>query len=481
MNKKSTMNNFLQKAKENKFITTIERLLLGKFFPFVLIPISLLCYYLNLDIVMIYIIGILGTFIFIFLDDISPIVTVFLFMMLVVSDKNSTLIFGGTSGYYFKTANLVQIFLVIAVFSSSAIYRVVHNIVKKNFRVDAVFWSLCAFAVALLLNGVSAKDYVAKNLLYGFIMALCFCGIYAALKDSINVSKDSFLKIAYGFFAFGITVVIELGIKYITTENLIVGNTINRELLSFGWGIWNTIGTYIVLCIPFTVYIASKEKLGFIFVLASVVIFFAAVMTCSRQSIVGALISYPASLVLLFVKGKNRLKNAIAMMIAVGILVVFLLSYDYNIFKYFAELFKKIMINGEFSGNGRKRIWEEALEHFKSSPVFGAGFYVNTSASHYSGLGFIPKMMHNTFMQLLSSCGIIGFIVYLSHRVATGISYLKNITVERTYLAIVIVVFLMICLFDNNIFNIFPTIIYASLIAMLVASENKSLNNSLLK
>ena len=475
------MINFLQKAKENKVVKFLKNLLLSKFFPFILIPISLLCYYLSLDVVMIYIIGILGTLIFLFFEDTSPIVSVFLFMALLVTDKNSPLILDGKSDYYFQTANLVQIFLVISIFASAAVIRLIINIVKKKFEIEPVFLGLCAFAVALLLNGIFVKDYIAKNMLYGLIMALCFCVLYGALKDSIIVDSDSFLRIAYGFFAFGITLVIELVVKYIATENIVVGNTINRNLLTFGWGIWNTMGMYLVLCIPFTVYLAGKERLGFIFALASVVLFSAAIMSCSRQSIIGAVVVFPASLVLLFVKQKNKLKNAIAMLIAVGILIVFLLTYDYNLFKYFAELFKKIMVDGEFSGNGRRRIWEEALENFKSSPIFGTGFYVSSSAAHFSGLNLVPTMMHNTIMQILSSCGIVGLIAYLSHRVTTGISYLKNITVERTYLVFSIIGFLLICLFDNHLFNIFPTIIYACFIAVLVGSERKSTFNQLLR
>lgn len=468
------MNEFLQKEKINKFIGLIKNLLSSKFFPLIFIPISLLCYYLGLDMLMIYIIGILGTLIFVLSDDVSPVVAVFLFMTILISGDNTTSIWAdSTADFYFKTANLVQIFIIIAMFASSAIYRVVLNIVKKKFSIGSVFLSLCALSAVLILNGVFSKDYSAKNLLYGFILALCFAGIFTAVKDNIS-GRESFIKIAYGFFAFGIVLAIELAVKYFTTDNIIADGTINRELLTFGWGIWNTMGMYLVLCIPFVVYLAGKEKFGFVFAIVSVIIFVAAVMTCSRQSIIGAFISYTLCLLLLFIKGKNRIINAATMLVMVVIVVVFLLSYNYNLFKYFVQLFKKIMVDGEFSGNGRKRIWLEAIENFKSAPVLGAGFYAKLSASHFSGLNFIPTMAHNTVVQLLSCCGIIGLIVYLSHRVLTCLSYFKNITVERTYLMLAIVVFLIICLFDNHIFNIFPTIIYSCLIAMLVGSEKKN-------
>ena len=50
---------------------------------------------------------------------------------------------------------------------------------------------------------------------------------------------------------------------------------------------------------------------------------------------------------------------------------------------------------------------------------------------------------------------------------------MKNVTVERAFIAATIGAMLIISLFDNHIFNIFPTIIYSSLIAVLTAGEHK--------
>ena len=467
------MYEILQKAKANKYIGLLKNFLSNKFFPLILIPISLLCYYLSLDIVMIYIIGILGTLIFLLLEDISPIVSVLLFMTIFVSDKHTTLTMAGGSDYYYRTAILVQIFIIMVILIASAVYRLILDLSKRKFSLNPIFFSFCALAVVLLINGIFSKGYSTKNLLYGLIMALCFLGIFSVVKDKIIFNTDSFVKIAYGFFAFAFVLVIELTVKYFTVENIFADGKINRELLTFGWGIWNTIGMYLVLCLPFVVYLAGKEKYGFIFAIASEVVFFASIMSCSRQSIIGALVVYPLCLLIMFTKGKNRLKNAGLMLAVLAVFIVFVLSFNYSLLKYFAELFKKIMADGELSGNGRMRIWKEALAHFKSAPIFGVGFYVDTSAAHFSGLNFIPKLMHSTIMEFLSSCGIVGLIVYLAHRVLTVISYLKDITVERTYLILAIAVFLIISLFDNHLFNIFPTIIYSCLIAALASSENK--------
>ena len=80
-------------------------------------------------------------------------------------------------------------------------------------------------------------------------------------------------------------------------------------------------------------------------------------------------------------------------------------------------------------------------------------------------------MCHNTILQLLSSCGIVGLIAYLIHRTQTVISFFRKITLQRSFIALTILSILVISLFDNHIFNIFPTIIYGALTAIFEKSE----------
>ena len=101
----------------------------------------------------------------------------------------------------------------------------------------------------------------------------------------------------------------------------------------------------------------------------------------------------------------------------------------------------------------------------------GSGFYVHYT---YTGaLGFFPKMCHNTVLELMAACGIVGLAVYLVHRVQTVISFFKNITMERSFIALTILPILILSLLDVHIFVIFPTLIYSGLLAVLIKSQNK--------
>lgn len=465
--------NTASKLKECAFIKALKYFLSSRFFPFLMAGLSLLCYFMGWDLTMICVVGITGTLILLLLEDASPIITVFLFMSIVISYENSPSPNAGSSEYYFRTGAVALICIVIAFMACAALYRMILAIAKKRFKITPIFIGFATFSIILLLNGIFSENHIAKDFLYGFLMMLCFFVIYILIKDSIMQNNGSFVTVAYGFAAFALTLITEVLVVYATADGIMQDGWIDRSLIRFGWGVYNTMGMFLVMCVPFVLFLAGKEKYGWIFTLLSAMLFVVSFMSCSRQAIVGIVLTYPVCAIYTLVKGKNRISNICvlaACLIGGGILVA--VFKDIAI-EYFKDLFKAIMDNGELSGSGRMRLWKEAIGFFKSAPVFGVGFYVEFSYNPQSGLGFIPFMCHNTVLQLLSSCGIIGLIVYAAHRVQTVISYTKNASHERTYLIFTIFSFLIICLFDNHIFNIFPTILYGCLIAMLDRTETQ--------
>lgn len=467
------MNKTLEKIKSFAFIKAISAFIYSKYFPFLTAAVTLLCYYLGWDVVLIYYIGLCGIFILLFMDDVSPIISVLLFMSILVSLKNTPSNSMGDSDYYFRTANLVQIITVITLFISAAVARIALTVIQKRFTLTQIFYGLCGFAAVLLINGLFSKDYNPKNMLYGLIMASCFLGIYSAVKDNVKMDGEGYERIAYAFLALSVTLLIELIVAYITTDGIFVNGSVNRGLLIFGWGVYNTFGVMLVMCIPSVIFLAGKKNFGFVYTLYSFVLFIAAFMCFSRQAMVGAVAIYPFLMVMLFIKGKNRLANVcIFSAAAVAGIILFIIYFD-NVINFFNEIFANIIVGGELNGSGRTRLWREALENFSTYPLLGKGFYVTFSYTGNSGLGFIPLMCHNTILQLMSCSGIIGLGAYLIHRTQTVLSFCRNINTERGFIAITILAMLIICLFDNHIFNIFPTIIYSALVAVLVQNEDK--------
>ena len=331
------MNNTLAKIKNSAFVKTANTLLGSKYFPFVTAAFSVLCYYLGWDIVFIYYICITGAFIALFSDDVTPVISLLLFINVLVSLKNTPSVTMGSSDYYFRTEIIVQAGILVGIFILAAVFRLAVTAAQKKFKPTPVFFGLCAFAAVLFLNGIFSREYTPKNLVYGVIMAACFLGIFAAMKDNLKLDSEGYEKIAYAFLALSFLLVIELLIAYATCENLFVDGKINRGELIFGWGVYNTMGMLLVLCIPSIIFLAGKKKYGFVYTLYSFFMFVAIFLSCSRQAMVCGVFIYPFCVLALLLKGKNRLANIIILSAAVLAGIILLAVFHNQVFSFFKE------------------------------------------------------------------------------------------------------------------------------------------------
>ena len=453
-------------------VKVLKRALASKFFPFATAAVNLLCYYLGLDLVMIYYTAVVGVLILVLCDDLSPLISVFLFMNVMISKQHSPSYTTGGSQYYFQTAVLAQIIVLICAVVAGAVYRITKTFVKKKFKPTPTFYGLCALAAALILNGIFSENYKPLDIMYGAFMAFFFLGIFVLMKDNVKPGKELYERIAFAFIALSAVLLIELAVTYATTENLISDGNINRNLIMFGWGIYNTYGMLMTMCIPAALFLAARYKHGYLFTAYSIILLAAAVLCMSRQSMLASPVIFLICVIILLVKGKYRLQNLIICGVAIAVAAVLTGVFHTKVEKFLAGIFSNIKVGGELDGSSRASLWSTAFLNFLSAPVFGSGFYVDLpQALPMVGLDIIPPMYHNTFMQLLGACGIAGLLAYVVHRIQTVISFLKNITLERTYIAITILALLIISIVDNHMFYLFPTIVYSSLLSVLIKSE----------
>ncbi len=461
------------KFNKSAVLNAVKSVLSSRFFPFLTAAVVLTCYYLGWDLVIFYYIAAAGILMLLLLDDVSPIIGVFLFMNVMISRKNSPSSTVNASNYYSQTANVVQIIVIISLFVLAVFYRVVLTGAKRKFKPTPIFYGLCVLAVAFVMNGVASAEYDLKNLAYGVFMAFFFLVIFTLMKDNVTPSKATFERIAWAFIALSVLLLIELTVAYLK-YGVIKDGHFYRTKLMFGWGIYNTMGMLLVFCIPSAAYLAGKYKYGFPFTVYAFVLFVASFFSLSRQAMLGAAVIYPVCTVILLVKGKNMITNLlITAACLIACIVVLGLKQDV-LLDYIIKTFKALFVDGELNGNGRMEIYRAAVNNFKSAPVFGTGFFVEIpGAANFVGLSIIPARYHNTFLQMLGACGALGITAYGVHRVQTIICYFKNLTVERTLIALTVCSLLLVSLFDNHMFNLLPTLVYSSLIAVLVKSQPK--------
>ncbi len=468
------MTKTFQTIKNSAPMKIIAGFLASRFFPFITAALIIACYYASLDIVAIIYIGITGTLIFLLLDDVSPILTDLLFMSVFVSYKNTPNSGRGDSNYYLQPQILAPLCIIVAILVASAVFRLVVLGVKKKFSFTPMFFGLCALSVTLIMNGVLGEKYYLLNLMFGFALSLIFLGLFAILKDNLVTDKNTFERIALNFTAFSLLLVIELIVAYFTIDGIFTDGNVDRSKLVFGWGAYTQYGAYLVMCIPCVVYLAGKYKYGFPLTLYSFVLVIASVMCFCRQAMVCTAVIYPVCLIILFIKGKNKLPNLIILAAALIASIVVAGLYQDYMFKFFETIFANIKIDGELYGSGRMELYRTALKHYKQNPIFGIGFYYMTpSGGGKIGFSLVPQMYHNTILEMMGACGTFGLIAYLVHRALTVISYFRKITLERTFIALTILSLLIVSLLDNHVFNIFPTMIYTYLISVLVKSEDR--------
>ena len=75
-------------------------------------------------------------------------------------------------------------------------------------------------------------------------------------------------------------------------------------------------------------------------------------------------------------------------------------------------------LNFGFFDNGRFALWEASWKSFLQNPIFGVGFY-HTCDGLGSGYAGLHCLSHNTVLQLLGSCGVVGMAAYAYHRYTT--------------------------------------------------------------
>lgn len=462
---------------EKKFKELIKAIFSSRLFPFVTAAVMILCYYLSLDMVAIYYVAITGILILLFCDDLTPFFTTLLFINVVVSFKNSPSSHSGASDYYFQPYISCQVITLITLLVGFGAMRILKSFRHKKFKPTPVFWGLCALSAVFVLNGLFSEGYTVMNFVYGLFLTAIYLGIFMLIKENVKMDKATFKNVAINFFAFSILLVAELVIAYVTYDGLIVDGQIHREILKFGWGVYNTMGMLLLVCVPAAIYLATVCKRGWLFTLYSLVLVLACVLSLSRQAMLGIAIIYPLSLILLFKKSPHKLINA-CIIIGAAVAAIAVLALNWNGFIFtLSRIFDDLFVNGEFYAGDRMGLTQAALMDFANAPIFGVGFYGaslgGTTLINASGLDIIPLLYHNTFLQMLGSCGLIGLVVYVVHRMQTIISFFKNVNAERSYVAIAILSLLILSMLDVHMFDILPIFMYSSLLALMVATEKK--------
>ena len=383
------------------------------------------------------------------------------------------------SSYLYSTPFLITAGCLLALVFGAMIFRlIVFKGTGNVFRVRTkAKWGLFALGAALLLNGVFYGGYTYKNFLGGIALALSFVWFYVYFYNTLEWKDDTADYVARLLVLASSVILIQLGEIYLF-DGAISGGSVNKGALVLGWGMSNNIGGMLAMFMPASFWLAYKSRFGIAFYVFGIAVFVGVVLTLSRTSVLVVAIALLACMILLSIKGRRvrfvRIFNIVLVVGGIVLAIVFREELS-RIFRYY--------LDRGFDDSGRFEIWKNGFKNFLRAPIFGVGFYTPIAPdwSYEIENWLFPDMYHNTFIQLIASCGIFGVLAYVFHLVLGCILVFRRPTPARIFYFFVIVVLSGISMGDNHLFHVFPTLIYSALIALCEkdreSADRKELTN----
>ena len=447
----------------SSFHNRIDRFLATPRYIIAVMLLTLLCNTLSLELPVYTLFTAVAVYTLVWGADVLPLMPIFLCAYIAPSVSNNpgrseTSVFFGGSGIYLGCLGAA---IAVAFF-----YRIVRDR-KQFFKKRKLLPSMLILATAYILGGLGSEAYAAvapRHLLFALAQSgallipyFLFCGGI----DWKQIPKDYFAWVGFclGGVLFGEILWIYL------TAGVVVDGVIYRDNIFTGWGIHNNLGGMLALMIPFAFYLATKYHKGWLGTVIGSVFLVGVVLSCSRNSILIGFAIYLTCVILMLYYARNRRGNTIAIIAFIGTVTLILTVFLNPILHLFSDL-----LSIGLDPNYRDVTYAEGMKLFRENPVFGVSFFSTGFepwewSTNPNVTDILPPRWHNTIVQILASCGTVGILAYLLHRVQTVLLFLVNHNKEKTFIGCSVAVLLLTSLFDCHFFNIGPTLFYSMALA----------------
>lgn len=410
--------------------------------------------------------------------DLAPIMPLFPLCYVVVSKENNP----GMSDqglFYGESANCILILAGIVIITLLLRISVDKTIGWKNFvkKPRVLLPGVVALSLAYLLSGIGSSHYlecIKQNLVFSFIQIVAIGLLYIVFSATVKWNDFNSEYLAWIGLTTGLLVFAELFWIYFTQDVMQEGVIVRANIWN-GWGVYNNIGAMIAMAIPFAFYFACEKRNSGIYLLLAILLMIGVIFSCSRGSIVFATVSFFISFFYTFIKAKSKKQFRMVSVVSGTVFVLVGVVHSdrlQEIFMSVPDIFN--IVDGEmfFNDSDRIEIYVEGLKAFLKNPIFGQSFYsIDYKLPDFSELetfsSFFPARWHNTIIQLLASCGIVGLLAYLFHRYQTIQLIIKKHTTINIYIGIYIFTLISLSMVDCHFFNVGPTLFYSMALAVM--------------
>ena len=453
------------------FAKRINAVIYSNAFPFIVAFVTILSHLLAIELYAYVLVGVLMIYVSFFGKDFSPLLALVVNCFIMPSRYNNP---GKHAGSIFFLQNGAWVILVAAVLMIvAAVIRLARDREIGFYRMcrtrGCLLWGLVGLGVTYLLSGIGSAGYfsiAAKNLVFSLLqfIAVFFC--YFLLSFSVKWKELDKRYFMYVGLLVGLVVGIEL-VNLFFTADLFDSTGLVRMFIYVGWGINNNMGCMIAMSVPFAFYFIYKGDKPLLYLPLALLLCGFAVLSTSRAAILGAGVAFLLCSVFVLWKSRSR-----AARLTTGISLLLLTCFGVVVLTSNSELIRVTFENG-LQSNSRLSLYELGLQKFAQNPVFGNSFYLLNDYSVEHNIwdkvpefkaGF-PERWHNTVVQLLASCGLVGFLAYVCHRYQTFGLFLKKPTAEKSFIAGGLLVIMGLSFIDCHFFNIGPTLFYSCALA----------------
>lgn len=417
----------------------------------------------------------------VFAHDLAPLMPLFAFCYVAPSYENNPGI-TTESVFYGKTGTFLLVYVLIM--TAVIFVRIARDenmgIKKLLFKRRFLTFGMLLLGASYLLSGIlweGYAEYAKRNLIFASVQFLSIFLLYFVFSASVDWSRFKVSYFACIGLALGLVIVYELIWIYLNVELVSVHGVIEKSFIYTGWGISNNIGALLTMCIPFSFYFASKKLFPAPYMMLGAAFFAFVFLTCSRTATLCAIGIFGLSYLWLLVTARNKLGVYVTTLLGLAGTVLLIIRYQSELLQWIkatAEIFELYhTVDGEVVLNDWDRIknYKLGIEGFKEQMIFGKTFYptdaeVQTFSTLESFKDFFPPRWHNTIVQILVSCGIVGIVSYAIHRLSTVVLFLKKRSDINTAIGISVLALLLTSLLDCHFFNIGPVLLYSMMLAV---------------
>ncbi len=441
---------------KKKGIKRVAAFLDGPWFTVAFGVVAFLFYALNLPLVTVGVFAACGTFICLFCWDTRPGLTLVLLIVFSLQYKDNL------QAYLSKPALILY-----AVAGPIILFAMGYRVIKRRVYFESRYGLLgmALFCCALLLGGVFTKYYTAWGFAKSAALATALFCCYAYFAFTLKKREDNLLYLAR-VLAVGVCLIAAELLEYYI-RNYTWGTPFDavwKDCLHLGWSISNMVAEMIVFALPAVFYLIYKEEKGYWYWIVVAVGLAAVYFTFARNALLWAIICTLLCTGVNCFLGKHRKINRIL------VLIVLALGVCVGVILYSTGALHKLMrffLDVGLSDRGRFSVWKKHLEFLLEYPILGVGF------DAYSQFEGSVSRTHNNIVQMLASTGVVGFGMYLFHRIQTVGMIFKKPTPDRLFIGGCIGVSLMMAMLSSTFFHIYSIVHYSVILLVLEKSGDK--------